>query len=55
MCFGKERASISRLAEMRHFGHELINVALHTEAVMAPFCLFIEKKYWEKEKVTLEK
>lgn len=36
-CFGKERASISRLAEMRHFWHELINIALYSEAVTVPF------------------
>lgn len=58
ICFGKGRASISRLAEMKHFWHELIAVALHSEAVMTPFNRTVGslmgKKYWEKEKVTLK-
>ena len=39
---------VSRLAEMRHFWHELINVALYSEAVMAPFCHTVGSAYGEK-------
>lgn len=38
LCFPKERASVSGLAEMRHFWHEFINVALLREAVTVPSC-----------------
>lgn len=38
LCLAKERVSVSRLVEMRHFWHEFINVALHSEAVTAPAC-----------------
>lgn len=48
MCFGKERASISRLAKMKHFWHELIKVALYSEAVTAPFCHTVESAYGEE-------
>lgn len=43
--FAKERASGSRLAEMRHFWHEFINVALHSEAVTAPSCYRTSSAY----------
>lgn len=48
MCFEKERAYISRLAEMRHFWHELVNVALYSEAVTAHFCNTVGSAYGEK-------